>query len=174
MAGFAKRLGLVDDFTIEVDLTKGEFVEKLNGIVAQGNGFRLSNGGEGAGHRRLIYKGIVEGDRFRIKRIRRFLDPHSNMATAEGNIRESNGWTRLDVKISGLTPLFLAFYYFLFFVYFGGIFYLMFKNHQVIFSAPVLIAQGIVMAAFPYIIMRRSVERLRYDLEREFFYLTKK
>ena len=96
------------------------------------------------------------------------------MATAEGSINESNGRTILDIEISGLTTLFLIFYAFLFFIYFGGIVYFMFKNHEVVYYAPVLIAQGIVMAAFPYIIMRRSVERLKYDLEREFFYLTKK
>ncbi|HMK06721.1 MAG TPA: hypothetical protein VK476_04270 [Flavobacterium sp.] len=174
MAGFAETLKLVDNFTIDVDLPKKDFVQKLSNIVYKGKGTGLNQSSNDFLKLTVIYKGTVGPDRFKIKRIRWFLDPHSNMAAAEGIISENNGRTRVDIEVSGLTPLFLAFYAFLFFVYFGGIAYFMFKYHEVVYSAPILIAQGIVMAAFPYIIMRRSVHRLKYDLDREFFYLTKK
>lgn len=95
MAGFAKTLKLVDNFTIDVDLPKKEFVDKLSNIVYKGIGTRLNESSEGYPKSTLIYKGIVEPDRFSIKRIRWFFDPHSNVATAEGTITENNGGTRL-------------------------------------------------------------------------------
>ena len=107
MAGFAKTLKLVDNFTIDVDLPKNEFVQKLSNIVYKGKG--RSQSAKDFPKSTLIYKGAVAPDRFKIKRIRWFFDPHSNMASAEGIISENNGRTRVDIEVSGLTPLFMLF-----------------------------------------------------------------
>lgn len=41
------------------------------------------------------------------------------------------------------------------------------------FIFPFIIVHAIFMLGFPYLMMRRSVSKMKYELEREFFYMTK-
>lgn len=43
-----------------------------------------------------------------------------------------------------------------------------------LFAGPFLFFHAILMFGIPYFIMRRSTQRLKHELEREFYYMTKK
>jgi preprotein translocase subunit YajC len=42
------------------------------------------------------------------------------------------------------------------------------------FAIPFIFIHAVFMFGIPYFMMRRSARKMKHDLEREFFYLTKK
>lgn len=167
MNGLFRKLKLVRKFSLDIEVPRKAFINQLNKIVdIRGDGVMTDALGTFS-KSKATYKGWVRNDRFFIKNVRRFLDPRNNMALAKGKISEKENRTHIDVVVSGLTPLFNMFYLFLLVVYFGGIAYFIFVNSDVAYGLPVLIAQGFVMALFPYVIMRRSVRMMAEDLKQD-------
>jgi len=167
MVGFFKQLKLVREFSLEVGIPRKAFVTYLDKVVdSRGDGVMTDALGTFS-KSKSVYKGWVREDSFLIRNVRRFLDPRNNMAVAKGKIKDIDGGkgTQIEVVVSGLTPFFNFFYLFLLVVYFGGIGYFIFVNRDVAYGLPVLIAQGIIMALFPYVIMRRSVRMMVEDLK---------
>jgi hypothetical protein len=97
-----------------------------------------------------------------------------NFAVANGTFTESNGELRIDTEINGFNNFFVVFYVFLIIVYSILIFgFTVSDNNEGFIAIPLILLHGTFMSGLPYLMMRRSVKRLKYDLEREFFYLTK-
>ncbi len=42
------------------------------------------------------------------------------------------------------------------------------------FAIPFIVLHGAFMLGLPYFLMRKSVSKMKYELEREFYFLTKK
>jgi cytochrome c biogenesis protein CcdA len=42
------------------------------------------------------------------------------------------------------------------------------------FAFPFILIHALIMFGIPYLMMRRSVSRMKYDLERDLFFMTKK
>jgi hypothetical protein len=167
MADIFKQLKLVRELSLDVAVPRREYVRYLNKIVdSKGDGVMTDALGTFS-KSKSIYRGWVREDGFLIRNVRRFMDPRNNMSVAKGKISDINGGqgTRVNVVVSGLTPFFNFFYLFLLVVYFGGIAYFIFVNRAVAWGLPVLIAQGFIMALFPYVIMRRSVRMMVADLK---------
>ena len=121
------------------------------------------------------FKGHVGFNDFRIRRRRRFFDTNMNMAIATGTFKETNSGLVIDTEINGFNDFFILFYGLLIVFYgvFAGMIAFSDQNTE-FFVYPFLLIHSLFMFLLPYLFMRSAVKRLKHDLEREFFYLTKR
>jgi hypothetical protein len=174
MKEFLRRLKLIDSMTTTLPTSKVEFVNRLNEITDEGSTGMMSDTFDIFSSSKNEFKGQVTFDSFKIKRRRRFFDTNMNFAVANGNFTEKNGQLTVDTEINGFNNFFIIFYVFL--IIFYSIFIFGFwgsDNKGGFIALPFILLHGTFMFAIPYFMMRRSVKRLKYELEREFFYLTK-
>jgi hypothetical protein len=68
----------------------------------------------------------------------------------------------------------IIFYVFLVLLYSIFMIGLIFSDKPPFFVLPLILMHGVFMFSIPYFVMRSSVKNLKYELEREFYYLTKK
>lgn len=174
MKEFLKRLKLIDRMTTTLQISKVEFVNRLNEITDQGSTGIFSDSFDIFSSSNNEFKGQVNFDNFKIKRRRRFFDTNMNFAVANGTFIENNGQLTIETELNGFNNFFILFYVLLILFYSFFIFGLIASDNNIEFIAiPFIILHATFMFALPYFIMRRSVKRLKYELEREFFYLTK-
>ncbi len=175
MKDILRKLKLIDSFTIKLELSRAEFVNNLQNITDKGHIGMFSDSLDAFSSSKKELKGHIDYNGFKIKKRRRFLENNFHMATASGTISESEGNLQIETEISGFNNFILMFYIFLIVFYSILIFNVWnFDNNSDFFPTSLLIFHGTLMFSIPYFMMRRSVKRLKYELEREFFYLTKK
>lgn len=175
MKEFLKRLKLIDYLTLTLPTEKTEFVNRLSEITDFGSSGMFSDAFDVFSSSKNEFKGQVDLNGFKLKRRRRFFDSNMNFTTANGTFKESNNQLTIETELNGFNNFFYIFYGFLILFYSIFIFSLLVNDNNIGFIAiPFLLLHGAFMFALPYFIIRRSVKRLKYDLEREFFYLTKK
>jgi hypothetical protein len=162
--------------TTELQINRNEFVNKLNTVVDKGSTGFLSDTFDVFSSSKNELKGQIDYYGFKIKRRRRFFDMNMNLAVAKGTFDEHNGVLKIETEINGFSGFFIPFYIILIIVYSLIIFATAnsTNNSNGFFIFPFLILHATFMFGIPYFIMRRSVKGLKYELEREFFYLTKK
>ncbi|CAD0005247.1 hypothetical protein [Flavobacterium salmonis] len=97
---------------------------------------------------------------------------------AYGKFKELNAKTKIEIEIIGFDSFFKFFYCFL--ILFWGVMIfaliLFLKNgnqNQSEFGMPIMFMLLSLITILPYFQMKKSIERMKYDLEREFYYLTK-
>ena len=174
MKKFLKRLKLIDYLTTELKISKARFVAKLTSVTDEGNTGEFSNPFEAFSSGNNEFKGHITYDGFKIKRRRKFFDTNINIAVATGSFSEENENLKIETEINGFNRFFIPFYIIL--IIFYSIFFLGLSKsntNSVFFVFPFLILHASIMFGIPYLMMRRSVKRLKYELEREFYYLTK-
>jgi hypothetical protein len=171
MKEFLRKIKLVDWLTTELHISKNEFINNLNAIIDQGDTglftFEMLSSGENELVGRIDYYG------FKIRRRRRFFDTNMNFAIAKGTFEEQNGALKIETEINGFSGFFIPYYLFLIIIctiLFWGIS----TSSNDFFLSFILFFFALLMLGIPYLIMRRSVKRLKYELEREFYYLTKR
>ncbi len=174
MEEFLKKIKLIDYLTTNLQISRTEFVNRLTSITDQGGIGMFSETFDAFSSSKNEFKGEVSLNGFRIKRRSRFFDTNINTAIANGTITEDNHQLVITTEINGFRNFFIIFYLFL--VIFYSIFIFGFTssdNNDGFFVIPFILLHGTLMFSLPYFMMRRSVKRLKYELEREFFYLTK-
>ena len=174
MNEFLRRLKLLDSLTTTLPISKHEFVDRLSKITDNGTTGMFSDPFEAFSTSKNELKGEVDYDGFKLKRRRRFFDTNMNLAVATGSFKENNGQLIIETEISGFNNFFLVFYFFLLIFYSVFMFgFLRDGRNTDLIAIPFLLLHATFMFAIPYFMMRRSVKRLKYELDREFFYLTK-
>lgn len=169
-----KRLKLIDNLTTDLEISRTEFVEKLSAITDKGDIGLFSDTFDVFSSSKNELKGQVDFNGFKLKRRRKFFDNGMNMAVASGTIKEHNGHLTIESEINGVSIFFIVFYFFLVIFYSLFIFSIWNSNNNTeFFALPFLLLHGTLMFSIPYFTAKRSVKRLKYELEREFFYLTK-
>jgi hypothetical protein len=174
MKDFLKKIKLIDDSIVNLEINREEFVERLSMIVDKGSVSMYSNPFEIFSSSKNEFIGQVNSNRFLLKRRRRIFDMNQNVAIAKGVLTELNGKLIIETEINGFKSFFIVFYIALL------IFYSVFAitlinsdNSDTIFSILFLLIHGALMFSIPYFLMRRSVKKMKYELERELFFLTK-
>lgn len=174
MKEFLKRFRLIDSMTTTLQISKVEFVNRLNEITDQGSTGIFSDSFDIFSSSNNELKGQVNFDNFKIKRRRRFFDTNMNLAVANGTFIENNGKLTIETELNGFNNFFILFYVLLILFYSFFIFsFIGSDNNGEFIAIPFILLHGTFMFGLPYFMMRRSVQRLKYELEREFFYLTK-
>lgn len=172
MNDFLRRIGLVQDFQLTMNVSKSDFIRALiaNLDEPQADFFDVFS------RSKALYKGKVQNDQFTMKRKRRFLDSHFRSAKVTGNITTKNDTLILDIQISGFHKMFLALAALLV-VFYSFAFSAMFVSNSSevpkTFVTLFILAHATIMLAIPYFMMKRSIKTTREDLEREFFYMVK-
>lgn len=179
MKEFLKKLKLVDHLSTEIEIDQRQFVERLKEHVDHGNIGGFSTMFEAFSSGKNEYKGLVNFDGFKIKRKRRLFDANMGMAVATGNFQQKNQNLIISTEINGFSGLMIPFYIVI------TIFYLIFiavltlasfseeADSTFAFAIPFILLHASFMFGIPYLMMRRSTTRMKHELEREFFYMTK-
>lgn len=174
MKDILRKLKLADDLTTNLKISRTEFVKKLAAITDKGQTGMFSDTVDAFSSTNKKYKGEVDFDGFKLKRRRRFFDTNINMAVATGTINEHDGYLTIETEINGFNNFYMIFNVFVF--VFCSILILnlvVFENNAESFPTLLLIVHGTLVFSITYFIMRRKVKQLKYELEREFFYLSK-
>ena len=176
MKSLLGRLKLIDHITTELPIEKRDFVSKLKSSVDQGNTGLLFSAFEAFSSSKNEYKGMVTHDSFKIRRRRRLFDMSIGLAVAEGSFRQKDNLLVIDSTIKGFHGIFIPI------IIFVALFYIAFILVSIFSEAPGNIEwifiifvpfHAAIMLGIPYFIMRRGVSRMKYELERDFFYMTK-
>jgi len=176
MNNFLRKLKLADSLTTELEITKQEFVTRLKENVDEGTTDAFSDMFDIFTSSKNEYKGRVGLDHFEIKRRAKFFDSSMNLAVAKGTYRQKDQILIIDTEINSFVSfmwLFLIGITFIYSIFFLTMLTSYIQDDESLLGFPFLIFHATFMYGIPYFIMRRSTSRLKYDLEREFHYLTK-
>ena len=173
MREFLKKIKLIDNFTTTLQLSRQDFIKRLSQITDKGNTNAFSDPFEAFSSSKSEFKGEINHNGFKLRRRRKLFERTSNIAVATGNVKEENGQLTIQTEIYGFTNFMYVFYGFLILFYSVFIICFISDNKIPFFVFPFLIFHAALMTLIPYFLMRSSVKKMKYELEREFFYLTK-
>ncbi len=175
MRDFLIKLKLIDFLTTNLPTDRATFVKRLSLITDEGDTGMFSDSFDALSSSKNEFKGQVNSDGFKLKRKRRFFDRNMNMAIAHGTLTEKNDQLLIETEINGFNNFYIVFYVFLIIFYSVFIFGVgsSSDNNADFIAIAFLMLHGTFMFLIPYFMMRQSVKKLKYELDREFFYLTK-
>jgi len=173
MTEFLKKIKLIHVFNFELDVTKDKFISELSNVTENSELGVFSTFFEAFKSSNKEFKGKVTSTGFKIRRKLKLFDTNRTSAIAEGVFTEKDNQLIIEGTINGFHKFFYFFYGLLAVFYSVFILVFLFNDDFPMFGLPFIILHGLAMCLIPYFIMRRSVNRLKYELEREFFYLTK-
>jgi hypothetical protein len=178
MKQFLKKLKLITCFQTELEIQKNDFVDNLRKHVDNACLGLFSDSFDAFSTSKNEYKGEVNDNGFKIKRRRRFFDMNINTAVANGTYDQRDNLLIITTEINGFHGMMIPFYIFCILIY--GFIIVSFLSVNKIggnmagFALPFILLHAAFMMGIPYLMMRRSTKRLQHELEREFYYLTKK
>jgi hypothetical protein len=172
MKEYLIKLKLIDFLTVVLEMNREDFVDNLSaitdneviGMFSEGFGAFSSNNNE--------FIGQINATNFKIKRRNRFMESNQNIAVASGTFSENNGQLIIETEINGIHS-FLIFMSCVMVLFISVPIFLSIKKGEY-FALPLLLVFAAIALSGPYLAMKGSVKRLKYELEREFFFLTKK
>lgn len=171
---FLKKIKVIDFLTITLSVKKEDFVKTLDDIVDNGSLGFFSDHFDPFLRTDKEFKGTVYDSGFEIKRRTRFFDNNANTAVASGDFIEKDGKLIIKMEINGFSKFFIFLYFFLIIIYSTFIIGAFNSETEIsLFSILFFLIHASFMFGIPYFSARRSVQKLKYELEREFFYLTK-
>jgi hypothetical protein len=174
MKEFLKRIKLIDYLTVNLGISRKEFVERLSSVVDEGKINRFSNPFEIFSSSKNEFIGQVNSEGFILKRRRRFFDTNQTIIIAKGTLSEQNGQLTIETEINGFKSS-LVFIYVILVIFYSGfmIMFLNTDNKDKSLSILFLLIHGVFMFSLPYFLLKRSVKKMKHELERELFFLTK-
>ncbi|MDR6760458.1 hypothetical protein J2Y38_000637 [Flavobacterium sp. 2755] len=169
MNNFLKKINLIKNITIQLPVSKIDFIQKFRNNVDESDlGYVpfeifLSSRNE--------YKGNIENNSFELKKRKKLFDMNHSFAKVNGNLIQENDKLTIDVEIIGFRKRMIIFFGFIIFFYLISIAGMISVGDNVTFIfLPFLFIHMSIMLGIPYFIIRRSVNRMAYDLERDFHY----
>lgn len=176
MKEFLKKLKLIRDITTELDISQNDFVRILQSHVDQGSTSAFSDFSDIFSSSKNQYKGYVTYEEFEIKRKKRFMDMNMNLSIARGKYIQKHGMLIIQTEINGVTNKMIGFYVVALAIYillFPALIFSTNGGQFPIFVYPFMIVHAAFMLGLPYIFMRKSAQKMAYDLDRDFYYITK-
>ena len=176
MKRFLRKIKLITDFSTNVHIQKHEFVRKFKQHVDEKSVGLFSDAFDIFSSSKNEYKGRVEIDGFKIKRKRKLFDTGLNLSVAQGSYKQEGETLTIEAEINGFSGAMIPFYLFAIVFYSVFIALLLTGDHEespISFLLPFVLFHAAFMFGIPYYMMRSSVEKMKHDLEREFYYMTK-
>lgn len=174
MEEYLRKLKIIDSFTTALKISKSDFINKLTSITDKGNTDFFSDALDIFSANKKEYIGQIDYNSFKIKRRKKFFDTKMNLAVATGTINQHNDQLLIDIEISGFNQFFILYYVLITIFYVLFIFAIGSEDNGIpVFVFPFILLHALLMYSIPYFIMRRSVKNLKYELERELYYLTR-
>ncbi|RED23825.1 hypothetical protein BD847_2897 [Flavobacterium cutihirudinis] len=169
MSDFLRKIQLIKDITIQLPISKKDFTEKFRNNVDESDfsfvPFEVFQSS------RNEYKGNIDGSAFELKKRRRLFDTNYSFAKVTGSLIERNDKLIIDAEILGFRKIMILFFGFTIFFYLIAFTGMMFGNNNIpFFALTFLLIHMSLVLGIPYFVIRRSVNRMAYDLERDFHY----
>lgn len=176
MKQFLKKIKLIEEFTTEVEMTKSAFVTKFRQNVDEASIGIFADSFDVFSSSKNEYKGDVAFDGFKIKRRRRFFGANNNLAIATGTYVQNNEILVINTEINGFSKKMIPFYAFIivFYCIFISSFFTLDDPDKSKIALPFICFHALFMFGLPYFMMMRSTKSLKHDLERDFYFFTKK
>jgi len=175
MKEFLRKVKLSDQFTVELEIERSVFVRRFMEMVEPGGTSRLTPSFEMFSSSKKEYRGSVSDYGFTIRRRRRLFDSIWNMAVAKGKWRQRDNHLVIDTEVSSFSNFFIVFYGLVLVIYaivFSTVLFTETPNETFpFFIFPFLFLHAAFMLGIPYMMMRRSTQRMKYDLTRELHYI---
>lgn len=178
MKSLLKKLRLIEDFNTELNISKSQFNDNLGKIVEKGSSNFISDFFDLFSRNDKQYKGFVDYSHFEITRKKRLFDMGFSFPKVKGKTEQSGDILVITTEINGFKGIMFFFLLFILLIYFLVIVAMFFSdtpdnNGEVFVAISIILLHACFVLGIPYFILRRSVKRFKYDLERELFYLTK-
>ncbi len=173
MQNLLRKYKLIEAVTIKLPLDKAEFVSRLRLHVEPGGTGLLGDPFEAFSGKNKEFRGTVDLDGFKIRKRRKIFEAYSGLAKAEGTFHQEQDQLNIATTINGFHGVFYFYYLIVTLIYAGFVVAFFTVDDMPVFVIPFIILHAALMYGIPFFIMRRSVQRMKRDLEREFFYLTK-
>jgi hypothetical protein len=173
MSNILRKLKVIEDITIELPISKSDFINKFRANVEYSNlSFSPFEGFEAFTSSKFEYKGNCNEQGFEIKKRRKLFDTNYSFARAKGTFKESFDKLIITTEINAFRK---KMYFFLGFILLFDFFIISTavfakSNELALFLVPFILIHASLMIGIPYFIMRRSVKRMNFDLERDFHY----
>ena len=169
-----KRLGLVDHLEFVLDTDRHALAERLSLNVENDQ----SDFSDLFSSSKCEYKGNVTANGFSIRRRKRWFDTSPAFCKVNGvfqDVGNNNGQVRVSVEINAfsgrvrlMTILIGIFYGVAICATLGfGIF----KDPKALFGLLGVVIHGFLMVGILYLVLRKSTRRMKYDIERDLFYI---
>ena len=159
MESLFKKLKLVDSLVFEYDIEPKEFQKKIKQIVDEETPILFDE----LYRSKKIFCGKVEGNKFTLRKKRKFMNPNIQSSNAVGIISEENQKTKLNVKIFGYDEISTIA------IIVGPIFFLILFSVIIIKEAYpaliLLIPIATLMLSLPYYIMKKNMKKFRIELK---------
>lgn len=168
MNSFYKNIALYDSLNFDMDMGKSEFIEDLKKITYKTNTTFISFIPDHGIPTRYEYRGIVNNNGFIVKRRLHLFDLRVIHCIIKGNFTEENDMTLIKIEFTPFILHFLALIFISLFVLTIGILMIINENNYFIIIIPFSII------ASQYFILKRCIERDKYDFIRELNFITQK
>ncbi|MDQ6531576.1 hypothetical protein [Flavobacterium sp. LHD-85] len=171
MTDFLRKIHLVKDISIQLPVSKIDFIQKFRSHVDESDlsfvPFEVFQSS------RNEYKGNISNNYFELKKRRKLFDTNYSFAKVTGTFKEDNNQLNINAEINGFRKImfFVLGVVLLFYLIalFSSIFIPSDNSPPFIFF-PFLLFHMFVMLGIPYFVIRRSVKRMIYDIERDLHY----
>lgn len=178
MSELLKKLKLKDSFEIEIPIEQDLFVERLTSIVDKGDTSIFSNISDVFSSSKNDYRGMVSNNSFSLKRKRKMFDMNINFAVAKGEFKQEIDQLKIKTDINAFNGPLKVFFFIIpvfYCVFLSAFFFSSNKTESIQFVfVPFIIVHASFMLGIPYMMMRKSVGKMKKELERELYFLTKK
>ncbi|MBL0739286.1 hypothetical protein JI750_20520 [Flavobacterium sp. GN10] len=171
MTDFLRKIHLVKDISIQLPVSKIDFIQKFRSHVDESDlsfvPFEVLQSS------RNEYKGNISNNYFELKKRRKLFDTNYSFAKVTAHFSEDNNRLNIEAEINGFRKRMLLFvgvmlaFYSIFII---TSLFLTSDNSASFFVLPFLLFHMSIMLGIPYFIIRRSVKRMIYDLERDLHY----
>ena len=175
MNKFLTKLKLLKESTIELPVEKYDFVSILKSHVDEKDLGYFSDMGDVFYSSDAEYKGRINSYGFELKKRRKFFDYNMNFALAKGRFNQQGEVLLIDLEINAFSNYMIPFYVIVPILYLFSILMALQGGFEAtIIALPFIVLHGLLMLGLPYIFMRRSVHRMKHDLERDLYFMLKK
>jgi pilus assembly protein TadC len=170
MEDFLRKIHLVQDISIQLPISKIDFIQKFRNNVDESDlsfvPFEVFESSKNE------YKGNILNNSFEFKKRRKFFNNNYSFAKVTGTFKEDHNLLIVNAEINGFKKRMLLFLGIMILFYLISIFSSIFlpgENPPFIFF-PFLLFHMSLMIGIPYFVIRRSVKRMVYDVERDLHY----
>ena len=169
MKDFLKKIKLIDTLILELPIGKMEFNNRLKATIDIAKSSLFSDLFSSSNYK---YNGSIKDDTFELKRKKKMFDTTVNHAKAKGIVMQEDARLIITTEINGFHGVWVIIGIVVMLFYPCLLFYLLSTDHKNgmgnVFSVSFIILHGLFMLGISYLMMRSSVKKMKYDLEREY------
>ncbi len=172
MEKFLAKIGLFDKLNIGIPIQREKFVEILKSNVDQDQPYYS----EIFSSNKNIYKGTVTSNNFEFRRKRKLFDMKMNSTKCSGKFNQVNDKLEIEIAFDGFPRILILFFGMLILFYLAALIFILIGGTSAFMLAmilPILAFHALFMLGIPYMMLKRSLQTTKYDLQRDLHFMLK-